>query len=172
MTNESNQDMQHRATLKFTEQLVERAVRHFWLRTMGYGELFIIILMAALLAWRLADGDRSWMVGVLVTLLFLSIAIPLAIYFGHYRNSLGKFRALKQPVAEFVADDDGFSLTSDLGSTTLKWGAVTEIWRFDSLWLMLFSKSQFVTIPLEDFPEPMRNFVLERVGTAGGKVDG
>ena len=162
--------MQHRATLNYTERLVEKAVRLFWLRTVGYGELVAVVVMTAVLAWRLIEGDRSWFVGVLATLVFLSIAIPLAIYFGHYRNSLGEFREMKQPIAEFVVDEDAFTLSSDLGATTLKWCAVTEVWRFESLWLLLFSKSQFVTIPLDGLPESMREFVLEKVRASGGKI--
>ena len=152
--------MQHRATLNYTERLVEKAVRLFWLRTVGYGELVAVVVMTTVLAWRLMEGDRSWFVGVLATLVFLSIAIPLAIYFGHYRNSLGKFREMKLPIAEFVVDEDALTLSSDLGATTLKWAAVTEVWRFETLWLLLFSKSQFVTIPLDGLPESMREFVL------------
>lgn len=162
--------MQHRATLNYTERLVEKAVRLFWLRTVGYGELVAVVVMIAVLAWRIVEGDRSWFVGVLATLVFLSIAIPVAIYFGHYRNSLGKFREMKQPVAEFVVDENSLTLSSDLGATTLKWGAVTEVWRFESLWLLLFSKAQFVTIPLDGLPESMREFVLERVRESGGKI--
>src|SRR5262249_2247277 len=144
--------MQHRATLNYTERLVEKAVRLFWLRTVGYGELVAIVAMIALLAWRLIEGDRSWIVGVLSTFLFLSIAIPVAIYSGHYRNSVGKFKQMKQPVAELVADDDSLTLSSDLGATTVKWAAITEVWQFESLWLLLFSKAQFVTIPLDGLP--------------------
>ena len=162
--------MQHRATLNYTERLVEKAVRLFWLRTVGYGELVAVVVMTGVLVWRLMEGDGSWFVGVLATLVFLSIAIPLAIYFGHYRNSLGKFREMKQPIAEFVVDEDALTMSSDLGATTLKWGAVTEVWRFESLWLLLFSKSQFVTIPLDGVPESMREFILERVRASGGKV--
>jgi len=83
---------------------------------------------------------------------------------------MGKFREMSQPVAEFVADEDRFTLTSDRGTTSLKWNAVTEVWRFESLWLVLFSKSQFVTLPLEDVPGPMQAFILDRVKAAGGKV--
>ena len=162
--------MQHRATLKYTEPMVERAVRLFWLRTVGYGELVAVIVMIAVLAWRYGAGDRSWIVGVLATFVFLSIVLPVTIYVVHYRNTLEKFRAMKEPVAEFTVDDDVLTLASDQGTATLKWSAVTEVWRFESLWLVLFSKSQFVTIPLEGLPESMQSFVVERVKASGGKI--
>ena len=119
--------VQHRATLKYTEPMVERAVRLFWLRTVGYGQFVVVVVMIAVLAWRFAEGDRSWFVGVLATFVALSIVLPVTIYVVHYRNSLAKFREMKEPIAEFTADDNVLTLASDLGTTTLKWGAVTEL---------------------------------------------
>jgi hypothetical protein len=162
--------MQHRATLMYTEKLVADAVRSFWLRAVGYGGAVAIVLMLAFLAWRIADGDSSWVVGVVALGLLISIAMPIALYVVHYRNSMGKLREMKQPVAELVADDEAITLSSDLGSSTLKWQGVTEVWRFRSFWLLLISKSQFVTIPLDGIPESMQSFVLDRVKAAGGKI--
>jgi hypothetical protein len=44
------------------------------------------------------------------------------------------------------------------------------VWRFESYWLLLFSKAHFATIPLEGISEQMRVYVLERVKCAGGKI--
>jgi len=118
----------------------------------------------------LVDGDRSWVVGLTAAVVLLGVVMPVAVYLVHYRNSMRKFRQMSPPVAEFVADDDTFTLSSDRGTTSLKWNAVTEVWRFESLWLLLFSKAQFVTLPLEDVPGPMQAFILDRVKSSGGKI--
>jgi hypothetical protein len=162
--------MQHRTTLRYTERLVAQAVRAFWRKTVGFGLLVAVTLMIAFLVWRLVDGDRSWIVGLTGAVILLGVVMPAAVYVVHYRNSMGKFREMSQPVAEFVPDEDTFTLSSDRGTTSLKWNAVTEVWRFESLWLLLFSKAQFVTLPLEDVPGPMQAFILERVKTSGGKI--
>lgn len=162
--------MQHRATLRYTEHLVAQAVRSYWRRTVGFGMPMAVALMIAFLAWRVVDGDHSWLVGFLGAVGLLGVLMPVAIYVVHYRNSMSKFRAMAEPVAEFIADEDVFTLSSDCGTTTLKWAAVTEVWRFESLWLLLFSKAQFVTLPLEGVPEQMRSFVLERVRASGGRI--
>jgi len=162
--------MQHRTTLRYTESLIVQAVRHYWRKTIGPGLLFAVPLMVAFLAWRLMDGDRSWIVGLAIAVILLGILMPVAVYVAHYRSSLGKFRAMANPVAEFVAGDETFGITSELGSTSLKWEAVVEVWRFESLWLLLFSKSQFVTLPLADLPKPVQDFILDRVKLSGGKI--
>ena len=162
--------MQHRATLRYTEQLVALAVRLYWRRTVGLGLLVAVVLMIAFLIWLLIEGDRSWVVGLVAAVVLLGVLMPVAVYVVHYRNSMGKFREMSQPVAELMADENGITISSDRGSSSLKWESVKEVWRFEALWLLLFSKAQFVTLPLADLPSPMQEFILERVKTSGGKI--
>jgi hypothetical protein len=162
--------MQHRATLTYTEELVAQAVRLYWRKTVGLRLLFAVALMISFLTWRLIDGDRSWIVGLVGAVVLLGVFVPLAVYVTHYRNSMGKFREMSQPTAELVADQDAITLSSERGSSALKWELVKEVWRFETVWLLLFSKAQFVTLPLADVPEPMQGFILERVRRSGGKI--
>jgi len=162
--------MQYRTTLRYTERLVAQAVRLYWRRTVGFGLLVAVAPMIAFLTWRLIDGDRSWVVGLVAAVILLGVLMPLAVYVIHYRNSMGKFRQMSQPVAELMADQDAITILSDRGSSSLKWELVKEVWRFETLWLLLFSKAQFVTLPLEDLPGPMQAFILERVRASGGKI--
>jgi hypothetical protein len=162
--------MQHRTTLRYTERLVAQAVRLYWRKTVGIGLLVAVALMVALLTWRLIEGDRSWVVGLVAAVVLLGVLMPMAVYVVHYRKSMGKFREMLQPVAELVADQDAITISSDRGSSSVKWELVKEVWRFESLWLLLFSKAHFVTLPLEDLPGPMQAFILERVRASGGKI--
>jgi hypothetical protein len=160
----------HRASLKYDEHLVNRAVRSYWRRSLGIGVLVGVPLICVFLAMRIADGDRSWYVGLLAGAALLGIGIPAVVYWVHYRNSMAKLRDMKEPVATFVADEDTFTLASDHGSSTLKWEAIKEVWKFDGFWLLLFSKAHFATIPLDDVSDAMRSYVLERVKRSGGSV--
>ena len=162
--------MQHRATLKYDESLVNRAVRAYWRRSLGIGVLLGVPVLCVLLAMRIIDGDRSWFVGLLSGATLLGVGMPIMVYWVHYKNSMAKFREMREPVATFIADDESFTLTSDKGSSTLKWDSIKEVWRFDGFWLVLFSKAHFATIPISDIPEDMRAFVLEKVKHSGGRV--
>jgi hypothetical protein len=142
----------------------------YWRKTVGFGLVVGVALMTVFLSWLLVNGDRSWIVGLVAAVILLGVLMPAAVYVVHYRNSMGKFREMSQPVAELVADEDAFTFSSDRGTTSLKWDAVKEVWRFESLWLLLFSKAQFVTVPLENVPSPMQAFILDRVRASGGKI--
>ncbi len=162
--------MQHRATLRYDVSLVNRAVRSYWRRSLGLGVLLGVPVLCVLLAIRIVNGDRSWFVGLLAGAALLGIGMPILVYWVHYRNSMAKFREMREPVAIFTADDDSFTLTSDKGSSTLRWDSIKEVWGFDGFWLLLFSKAHFATIPLEGVSQEMRAFVVEKVKLNGGQA--
>jgi hypothetical protein len=161
---------QYRATLTYTEALVARAVTLYWRRSIGIGLVIAVLVTIAALLWLITNGDRTWVVGLLRAVVALGILFPAIVYVVHYRNSMDKFREMANPIAEFIADDDEFTLSSDRGTTTLKWSAIREVWRYDFLWLLLFSRAQFVTVPLDGVSEKMRRYVLARIRASGGKV--
>ena len=160
----------HRATLKYDEKLVNRAVRSYWRRSLGLSVLVGVPLVWLFLALRIAEGDRSWYVGLLAAAALIGVGMPIVAYSVHYRNSMAKFRDMKEPIATFTAEEDSFTLSSDHGTSTLKWEAIKEVWGFEGFWLLLFSKAHFATIPLEGLTGEMQSYVLERVRRSGGSV--
>lgn len=164
--------LKHQTTLVYTEALLRRAVFAFWLRTVGIGFLVALALLACSLAFLLWRGDRSWFVGALGAFLVFGLGFAALVHRVHLHQSLAKFRAMATPQAELVLDETSFTMTSNLGSSTLHWPAVTEVWRYPTFWLLLFSKAQFVTLPLADVPSDAQALILNRVAAAGGKVVG
>ena len=147
---------------------MKRAVRCFVFRAFRrqLGSLFFIamaILMGCLF-FLIAHQDRSWAVGfVIATILFVTVFF-VAIYVAHYRNTLGRFRQMQNPEARLTLGEEQFTLTSDLGSATMPWSAITEIWQYPDFWLLLFSKSQFSVLPLNGVDEQVRAFITEKAG--------
>jgi YcxB-like protein len=102
--------------------------------------------------------------------LALGVAVIVALYVVHYRNALHKLKAMGNPVATLEASDASLQLSSGAGTATLPWSAVTEVWQFKSCWLLLFSKAQFITLPLADMTPQAAAFIVARVQVSGGKV--
>ena len=126
--------------------------------------------MAASLLALVSNGDRSWFVGVLATVLAIGISFVVAVYVVHYRNGLDKLKAMGDPEATFTASESSFSVSSGAGSSTLPWSSVIEVWRFSSFWLLLFSKAQFITLPIADITPEAQVFILHHVQASGGKI--
>jgi hypothetical protein len=157
-------------TFHYNEPLLRRAVLCFWWRTIGPGFLIFLMLAAGFVAWLVSRGDTSWVVGALATALAFAVIMMAVLYVVHYRNTLGKFKAMGNPEVTFKACESSFSVVSALGSSMLQWSSVTEIWRFPSFWLLFFSKAQFITLPLADIAPEAQAFILERVQDSGGKI--
>jgi hypothetical protein len=158
--------------LDYTEPLLRAAVFAFWRRTVGVG--FLVALGVVFGAWvfLLWQGDRSWVVGLLGAVLGFGGMFAVVVYLVHLRQALAKFRAMGAPTATWSMDDASFTLASGLGSTSLAWSSIVEVWRYPAFWLVLFSKAQFVTLPVAALPDDVRAFILDRVAAAGGKVVG
>jgi hypothetical protein len=134
------------------------------------GFILMLVALTVVLGVLVALGAPVWIIVTLAVLLVLAAAVAVALYIGYYRNSLRKFRTMSTPRATFRADESSFTMTSDAGTTTLQWSAVKELWQFPSVWLLLYSKTQFSTLPLACLPPDIQAFVQERVREAGGKV--
>jgi drug/metabolite transporter (DMT)-like permease len=164
--------MPHEATLIYSTTLLRQAVFAFWRRSVGVG-FFVALFVAALgLVVLVALGQASWLIAALASVLALGIAFAIVIYVVHYRRSLRKFRQMDNPQATFRAEESSFTMSSDIGTTTLQWSAVKELWQFPNVWLLLYSKAQFTTLPLACLPPETQAYIVQCVRVAGGKVDG
>lgn len=153
-------------TLRYSEPLLQEAVRSFFFRTArcGITPVFYIgcALLVLCLVLSLAEGDRSWRTGAAtVTLAFAGVYL-LVIYLAHYRHTVGRFRQMQTPEATLRCEEEQFTLTSELGSATLPWSSVTDVWRFPRFWLLLLSPSQFITLPLDCLDQSTQDFITEK----------
>jgi drug/metabolite transporter (DMT)-like permease len=164
--------MSHEATLIYSETLLRQAVFAFWRRSVGVGFIVALLVGALGLIVLIAQGVASWLAGALAAVLVLGIGFAAAVYFVHYRKSLRKFRQMDKPQATFRADESSFTMSSDIGATTLQWSAVKELWQFPGVWLLLYSKAQFSTLPLACLSPETQPYIVQRVRASGGKVDG
>ncbi|MBB4128343.1 hypothetical protein GGR77_003670 [Xanthomonas translucens] len=160
----------HRATLSYDRTLIRHAVASFCWRVVGLRYVVALALVAGPLVFLVRGGNASWLVGVLASVLVLGAAFPVALYAIHYRNALRKLDAMGAPLGTLEASDTALSLSSGAGTATLPWSAVSEVWRFDAYWLVLLSKSRFVTLPLAGLSPEAADFIRVRVLAAGGKV--
>jgi general stress protein CsbA len=100
--------MPYQTTLVYSEPLVRQAVLAFWRRSVGVSIVVALSILTASLAALLYQGDSTWIVGVLATVLCIGFLFIAAIYFVHYNNSMRKFRDMGSPQAMFTADEASF----------------------------------------------------------------
>ena len=160
----------HRTILNYDVPLLRRAVLGFWWRVTGFRFLIALALVAFGFAVLIYEGDTSWSTGVSGSVLVLGVFFSFAIYAVHYRNAVEKLRAMGRPQATLEASDDGLSFSSGAGSASIPWSAIAEVWQLKSCWLLLLSKSQFITLPPVDVAPELRAFILAKVEISGARI--
>jgi YcxB-like protein len=164
--------MEHQVKLQYDSALLREALLGFWWRTVTGRWLIALVICVAGFIYFWVSGDRSWLIGAFGAVLLFGVGMIMAVYFVHSANMKRKFKDMGVPEATFTASESSFSVASGAGSSTMPWSSVTDVWKFKRCWLLLFSKAQFITVPLAGVPEEMRAFILQRVAAAGGKTDG
>lgn len=155
-------------TLRYTEWLLRKAVRAFWWRTVDWTYVAAFVLVLCTFSHLVWTGDRSWLVGILGSVLGLAVVFAVALYVVHYRNTLGRFRRLRTPEATLELGEERFRLSSDVGTSEMAWSAVTEVWTFPEFLIVFFSKAQFVTLPTSDLGPHARDFILDKATARKG----
>ena len=159
-------------TLVYSQALVRRAVFLYWRRTLGVGFFVALLVVATGLGFLIAQGKAGWGVGALATVLLGGVLLILALYVVRYRSAISRFDQLDSHAATFSANETTFTMRSRIGTTTLEWAVVKELWQFSDVWLLMYSKAQFNLLPVACMSPELRAFVRQRVQAAGGQVDG
>ena len=156
--------------LHYSEELSRKAVRSFMLRFIGWRYVAALTVLLISTIYLFAVGDRSWFIGVFGFALALGVVAPISVFFAHRRAALIRLRRLGKQEAIFEPSEDGFRVTSDVGTMNLPWSEITTVWCFPDFWLLFFSKAEFITLPLADLKSEARDFILTRIRSHGIKV--
>ena len=156
-------------TLHYTPALVRQSVWAFWKRSVGITLPLTLVLLTAYLVSLVRGGNTGWLVGVFGTVVVLGYVFLAAVYVAHLWHGMATLRAMGDQQAT-LAIDGGITVASGAGEAKLPWSRVYEVWCYPDFWLLLFSRSQFMTLPLANLPEAMQTEILERMRQNGGKV--
>jgi hypothetical protein len=150
----------------YTETMLRRAVRLFvWrgvMRRRGWLWLAAIILLIFGIASSWSERP-SWVLAINIAAMALVPLFFLLVWRAHFANTVGKFRSMASPTAEFIFRDRDMTASSEFGSTTLPWERFVEVWETPEFWMMFLTPSQFITLPVKDLPEKVLALMRSRL---------
>ena len=152
--------------MEYTPGIVRDAVKTFiWRRAFKSqkGMWGAEIVLLAAMTWLLSIGDRSWMVGAAGTMALVAPAIIGLAWAAHYRNTVGKFRSMSEPVAIITISQEALIVASDLGSGRIPWSSVTDLWERPTYWMIFTAPSQFNTLPIAPVSDEDRDLIRSKV---------
>jgi YcxB-like protein len=155
---------------EYTEALIARATKRFWVRFIDWHGFAAIAVAAVLVVYLfVVDGPTATVLAFAGVLVF-AIAVGTAVYYVYRNRALSVFRRMGTPHAVFKFTDEGISTRSDLGGGDMSWRGITKVWVFPEVWLIFMAKGAYVTIPTNAMTPDVRSLIRAKVLEHGGKV--
>jgi hypothetical protein len=161
--------MEYRAHVIYDRDVVAEAARRFASRSIRWDGLAGFVVLVVILAYLVATGDRSWVVGLLAAVVLLTTIVGVALYVVPYRRSLARFERMSAKTAELLFTEGGLRMTSDLGQQEFRWQLIERVWTYPRVWL-LFVGGTYMTLPPGNLDEDTKRFVLDQVKRHGGHI--
>lgn len=156
----------HTATITYDRQLVRRALNRYFIKRLGKPFFIALLLVAAAFAYLFIIGSwNGFSTFMAVSLLVMLVFIGL-IYFARLRAAEGFFDKANEPTVTFVFTDEGVRTESDLGTSDLKWSAFDEILKFSDVWLLVYARSGYITLPVEQLSSDCAQFIDRKMAAA------
>lgn len=151
------------ATIKYDKRLVRRALNRFMVKRLGMSFFVAIFAVVAVLLASYLSGYWSLILNIVSIALGAAIAFLIYVYIARLRSAEGFFDKADEPTATLTFTDDGVLTDSDLGTTNLKWQVFDEILKFPDIWLLVYAKSGYMTLPLDQLTPECCNFIEQKI---------
>ena len=155
--------MSHTAIIKYDRPLVRRALNRFMVRRLGTSFFIALLVIIVVFFFSYLTGSWNW----LLTYIALAIATVLAflsfVYYARLRAAEGFFDKANDPTVTFRFTTEGVRTESDLGSADLKWQVFDEILKFQDVWLLVYAKSGYMTLPLDQLTPECSQFIEQQM---------
>jgi hypothetical protein len=136
--------------------MVRRLGAAFFVTLAALTTFFIVVYFADFWLWPF-----TYMVIALV----LCLVLISYVYFIRLRAAEGFFDKADDPIVILKFSTEGVRTESALGSTDLKWTVFDEILKFDDLWLLVYCKSGYMTLPLDQLTPECCQLIERQIST-------
>jgi hypothetical protein len=100
----------------------------------------------------------------------MGVGIFVAAYFQRLNHALVQLRTMGDGTVHYEVSDSLIKASSSLGSTEVKWEMFKALWIFPRVWLLMFDKAGYLTLPSEQLNEDIKSFLKQRIAAVGGKI--
>jgi hypothetical protein len=155
----------HSFTVRYDDDIVRDAVRTFvWHRAVIDQKMMWLVsaLMAVSSVYFLFWGGAGWIAGVMLVLSVAPLFFVIIIWRVHTANTLGQYKRMGDPKANVTVNSSGIDIASELGSGTIAWRNVTEVWERPRSFLIFRGDYQFNTLPREAMPDIVQAYLRAR----------
>ena len=151
--------MEHSIKVTYNRKLVRHALNRFMAKRLGW---LIPAMTVVLGVYMISQGVLGywdiWTTAMLLAWLLL-LGLFIVVYLVRLRASEGFFQKSDDCTVEFIFSDAGIRTNSDIGSSDIKWKVFDEILKFSDVWLLVYAKSGYMTIPTDTLNKECKAFI-------------
>ena len=156
----------YRFEAQYDETIVLQSTWRFVVRRMGGSwPIWCALVVFSLVHFGivLSTGDPDIFTAVLAALWIVVLGLLLFGWLLHRRAALRKLRALDAMRASFTFDDEGLTVASRMGSTSLIWAAL-DVWTFPRFWILTTASNAYFTMRIESAAPEALAFARAKLG--------
>lgn len=155
--------------VRYTKDHCLASAWRYWQRRLGLRYAIELTIGSGLLVLA-TQGPYRWLEIALMVAVGIFAVLGAAIFFVHWSRAVAGLRALDPPESTWTLTEEAVAQKSSLGESAIVWKALREVWRFDDLWLLVWGKDVYSSIPVGQLPPAARAMIERRVQESGGRV--
>lgn len=158
--------MSYSTQVTYNRTLVRRALNRFMVNRMGWALIVGTSVMFLFLVVLFLMRIWGFWLSLVSCALIIAVGGITYIYFLRLRTSEGFFDKVQDPTVTFTFDQDGVRTDSQLGTSELKWAAFDELLKFPDVWLLIYARSGYMTLPTNALTLECQAFIEEKLASS------
>lgn len=155
--------MAHVVTITYDRSLVLHALNCFMVRRLGKSFFGAFLLVATVMSYEVFTN--SW--SPLLKYLCIAVGVVFAglsfLYVVRLRAAEGFFAKVTNPTVTLTFTTEGVHTRSEIGTSELKWGVFDELLKFTDVWLLVYMKSGYMTLPVAQMTHECMQFIEKQL---------
>ena len=156
-------------TVRYTPEHCLASAWRFWQRRLGYRYALELAIGAGLLALA-TQGPYRWLEIALMIAVGVFAVLGAGVFFIHWLRARQGLAALDPPESTWILTEEAIGQRSNLGESAIAWPQLLGLWRFDDLWILVWGKDVYSTIPTAQLPREARALIERRARETGAVV--
>jgi hypothetical protein len=156
-------------TVRYTRQLCLASAWRYWQKRLGKRYALELAIGTGLILLAM-QGPYRWIEIALMVVVGIFAFVGAAIFLIHWLRALQGLRALAPPESTWTLTERFVAQKSSLGESAIGWESLLGVWRFPDLWILVWGKDVYSTIPVAQMPRAARDMIERRVTATGGVV--
>ena len=161
--------MSYELVLRFDEASCRAAVARYWQGQFGWRTIVEVSIGTVILIVA-ATYSMGWLTGALGALVFMYAALSFYAYAYQRKRIFGLCRMMKDPEVRWTLNENSLATKSSVGQSEMPWSSITELWKFNDIWLLFVSRNAFITLPLDGVSDSAKAFLESKIVSPQGKV--